>query len=781
MDIDFEKIEALFRSSVGPHLLEHEFYQVLHEAGLGRPEYFLVPKDGRVTQEGLDRLSADRVVLKIISPLIIHKSDVKGVQFVLKDVHVVNAAIDKMLETVPRNFLNWISDHPLESGGDSLTLDSVREQVLGVLVCSLVRYRRFGFGSEILVGIRNSLEFGPVVTMGIGGLDVEYLAERIKEGQALAIGSPYLTEREAVPDLLESLSFYDKLVRPHRGRPPRLSSEKLVDLFWRFMQLARHFSPFVESGEFVIEEAEVNPFVIHDDSLVPLDAVCRISRDAQITDSRPSNAIRFLLKPESVGIIGVSEKMNLGRIILKNILKGGFERERVHVVKPGLEEIEGCQCVDTVAALPETVDMFVLAVGAGQSLEVMRDIIEYEKARSVIIIAGGIGEKEGTEDLESEIKTLLTAGRKEGKPVPVVNGGNCLGIFSRLGRYDTTFIPDYKLYDLPRRETREASLALVSQSGAFMISQMSKMPLLVPAYAVSIGNQIDLTLSDYLYYFLENEDIRVVAVYAEGFLPGDGLAFTQAAQELVKRGTSVVVYKAGKSPEGQVAMASHTASVAGDYRISRAVLEQAGVIVAEDIDRFETTVKSLLFLEGKKIRGNRVGLISNAGFECVIMSDSLKDDYELELARFSPKTEDRIREIMKPLEIDKLQDIRNPVDITPVAHDEAFCQAVESILDDPQVDCAVISPLPMSPAMNTLRPSDFHSEDLEREGSTPLRLIEILKKTDKPCVVSIDTGEIYDPMRELMERGGVPIFRHCDDALRFLRKFIGARRSLSRS
>ncbi|MFC2157801.1 acetate--CoA ligase family protein [Acidobacteriota bacterium] len=781
MDIDFEKIETIFRSSGDLQLLEHEFYQVLHEMGLGRPEYFLVPKGGEVTQEGLDKLPADRVVIKIISPLIIHKSDVKGVQFVQKNVDVVNATIEQMVDSVPGNFLNWAAAHQVETGMSHLTIEEVREQVFGVLVSSLVRYRRFGFGSEFLVGIRTSREFGPVVTMGLGGIDVEYLADRIREGQDLAIASPYLVDRHEIKALLERLSFYDKLVRPHRGRSPRLSSEKLIEVYFQFMELARHFSPYQDSGEYVIEEAEVNPFVIHEDRLIPLDAVCRISQKSESKKSCPFENIKFLLKPENIGIIGVSEKMNLGHIILENILKNGFDKEKVYVVKRGLDRIEGCLCVSAVSDLPETVDMFVLAVGAEQSLEVMRDLVNSEKARSVIIIAGGIGEKEGTEDLEQQIKNLLGEARKQGTLTPVVNGGNCLGIFSRPGSYDTTFIPDYKLYDLPRKGTRESGLVILSQSGAFMISLMSKIPSIVPTFAVSIGNQIDLTLSDYMNYFREIENIQVLAVYAEGFLPGDGLAFAQAARELVRQGKSVVTYKAGRSPEGQTAMASHTASVAGDYRITKAVLEQAGVIVEESISQFETTVKNLLFLKNKKIKGNRTGLISNAGFECVIMSDNLKNDYELELAQFSTQTQERLQKIMLPLGIDRLQDIHNPVDITPVANDEVFCQAVEAILDDPDVDCAVISPMPMSPAMNTLPPSDFHREDLCRPGSTPLRLIEIFRKTDKPFVISIDTGEIYRPMRDLLEDNGIPIFSHCDAALGFLRKFIGVRRSSSRS
>jgi acyl-CoA synthetase (NDP forming) len=403
----------------------------------------------------------------------------------------------------------------------------------------------------------------------------------------------------------------------------------------------------------------------------------------------------------------------------------------------------------------------------------MRDLIEAQKARSVIFIAGGMGEKEGTEDIEQGIRSLIRGGRAAGRQVPVVNGGNSLGIFSRPGKYDTTFIPEHKIFSLPRGDVRPHPLAYISQSGAYMISRMSQLPGIEPAYAVSIGNQIDLTISDYLNYLKDRDEARVFALYIEGFLPGDGLALAKAARAVAAQpGKAVVAYKAGRSPEGRAATASHTASVAGDYAVSRAVLQRAGVIMAGTIDEFEDTVKGLCFLADKTVRGTRVGLISNAGFECVIMSDSISNEPSLELARFSASTVGRIARALDPLGITRLQDIRNPMDVMPVADDGAFAACAEAILEDENVDCAVVSPLPMSPAMNTLAASDFHGEDLMREGSTPRRLIDLFRRTDKPFVVSIDSGRPYLPMKELLEKEGVPVFRRCDEAVAFLRRYV---------
>ena len=762
-------MDRIFNQAEGRNLFEHEVYALLRAAGISTPSFFFLPRGGKITDKDLSGFTGTRVVLKVASPRILHKSDVGGVRFVERSADIVNSTVREMIEAVPGAYLEWLG--PTQESG-SLSEDQIRADIRGILICSVVEFSNRGFGSEILLGLRSTREFGPVVTMGLGGLEVEYLAKRIREGQALAISSAHLMQPGKSLPLLKKLAFFEKITAPFRGEEALLAPEELDDVYQRFGALGRRYSAFSEESGVVLEEAEVNPFVFSGGSLVPLDWLARISEDKTTLTQRPLSQIKALLEPESIGIIGVSEKMNIGHIILNNILANGFPKERLTVVKPGLETIEGCRCVPTLADLPQTVDLFVLTLGAEQSAVVMQELISFEKARSVIIIAGGLGEKKGTKSLENDIKTQIAEGRAAGQITPVVNGGNCLGIYSRPGRYDTTFVPRHKLYNQPRQGVMPKKLALISQSGAYMISRMSKLPMIEPTFAVSIGNQIDLTLSDYLHYLKDRDEVDVFAVYIEGFLPGDGLIFARAVREINDLGKTVIVYKAGRSPEGKAATASHTASVAGDYPVTRAVLEQAGALVAEDVFSFETFVKGALFLADKTIRGRQVGMISNAGFECVIMSDSIAGEGGLVLAEFSPQTVARIGRHLQPLGIDRLQDVRNPIDITPVADDKTFAEVAEAMLDDPGIHCAVISPLPMSPAMQTLAPSDFHREDLSREGSTPRRLIELFRKSDKPFVVNIDTGEPYDPMVDMLEDAGIPVFRHSDEAVSFLRRYI---------
>jgi acyl-CoA synthetase (NDP forming) len=154
------------------------------------------------------------------------------------------------------------------------------------------------------------------------------------------------------------------------------------------------------------------------------------------------------------------------------------------------------------------------------------------------------------------------------------------------------------------------------------------------------------------------------------------------------------------------------------------------------------------------------------------MADNLKNEEEFELAQFTPKTIKRITELLEKSGITRLQDVQNPLDTTPVADDAVFVQCVEAMLDDENVDCAVVSPVPMAPSMQTLIPGRFHDENLYHPDSVVMRLISVFHKTEKPFVVNIDAGEIFKPMIDCLEQAGVPTFKRSDVAVKFLRKYI---------
>ncbi len=776
MRINFEKINDVFRSAENEgrnFLLEHEVYQILKQVGIKTPKCLFVKKSQRIKQEDLAPFRKSDLVVKVVNPFIVHKTDVGGIRFTEKNAAKVNRTCRTMLENIPKRYLEWVKKFPEAKKGKVQTLKQIEQEIRGFLICETVEYDKTGFGTELLMGLRHSREFGPIATIGVGGVEIEYLSERIKEGKAVSIGSPHILFKKDILRILEPLAIYDKLVGKVRGKEALITKDELVETYFRFLQLGAYFSPYKFDHPYVIEEAEVNPFVAQNKRLIALDGMCRFSRNHVESRNNRYENIRYLAKPRTIGIIGVSEKRNVGHIILNNILKQGFPNWNVYVVKPGVDEIEGCVCVPRIQDLPRTVDLFVITVAAEQNYDVVKELVEHGKARSAIIIAGGLGEKKGTQVLEDKIKEVLHKGMEEHKLTPVVNGGNCLGIYSNPGKYDTTFVPDYKL---PRISGRKTNLVYLSQSGAFMISRMSKLPNIEPLYAVSIGNQIDLTVSDYLNYFKDDDEAKVFGVYVEGFLPADGLAFAQAACQIVRQeGKMVVLYKAGRTPEGRRATASHTASVAGDYSVAKAISEEAGVIVADSIFDFENYVKNLSFLADKVVRGNRIALISNAGFECVTMADNLKNDHEFVLATLTKKTKIKMAVLMEKLGIHRLQDVKNPMDTTPVADDAVFADCVKAMLEDENVDCAIVSPVPMTPSMQTLVPNRFHRENVYHPKSIAMRLIDVFHQTDKPFVVNLDAGDIFAPMVDCLEQAGVPTFKRSDIAVKFLRKYINNR------
>jgi acyl-CoA synthetase (NDP forming) len=328
------------------------------------------------------------------------------------------------------------------------------------------------------------------------------------------------------------------------------------------------------------------------------------------------------------------------------------------------------------------------------------------------------------------------------------------------GKYNTLFIPEHKL---PLRSRGEPDpVALISQSGAFAISRLSKHPRLTPKYVVTCGNQMDATLGDFLERLGEDESIKVFAVYIEGFKSLDGDKLVRSCARITSSGRTVIAYRGGRSPAGAAASASHTASIAGDYAVTRELLSQAGAIVAESLDAFDDALSAFTLLREKRRGGRRLGALSNAGFECVAMADSLGP---LELAAFSPETTARLAAAYEKAGIAGIVDLHNPADLTPMADDEAYEECFRAILDDPGVDCGIAGIVPLAAALRSLDSGPDYAGDLRREDGIPARYGRLMAASAKPWVAVVDSGPLYDALASALESRGVPTFRSADRAL----------------
>jgi acyl-CoA synthetase (NDP forming) len=677
--------------------------------------------------------------VKVASSAVVHRSEVGGVAVVANRRGAIVHAIAEMERQVPR------------------------EGLRGFTINEFVPHQG-PFGAELLLGVRDTADFGPVVTFGAGGIYTEFLARHFAPGAGAAIFPVSETDRDAIARRLSQLPVVQLLTGGVRGQAAQVPLAALVDAVEIFAALGRAYVP----GHFT--ECEVNPLALASgDGLVALDVLIRRGYEpAPAAAPRPYHKIEYLLTPRRVAIVGVSESLNPGRIILNNLLREGFPADDLWVVKPGVEQIAGCRAVPDLGALPGRVDLLVLAVSAAQVPGLLLQCLGRHAAESVVVIPGGLEEKAGGASL-APVHAALAEARRTDWQGPVINGGNCLGIRSVPGRCDTMFIPPEKM---PARTGPAAPLAFISQSGAFAIARSSTLARLNPRYMVTVGNQVDLTIGDYLTYFAEHDsDVEVFAVYVEGFRPLDGLRTVRAARTLTARGKTVLLYRAGRTSAGAAASASHTASIAGDYAVTRELAQQAGVVVAESLADFDDLVALFVALQGRVPAGWGLGAVSNAGFECVAMADTLGC---FSLAPLAAATRARLAGVLAAARVDALVDIHNPLDLTPMAGDAVYEEAVAALLDDPGVDVAVVGCVPLTAALSTLPPGAGHGEDVAAGTAVGSRLARLFARLRKPWVVVVDSGAQYDPMANLLIGAGVPVFRTADRALRLLGIYGGA-------
>lgn len=204
--------------------------------------------------------------------------------------------------------------------------------------------------------------------------------------------------------------------------------------------------------------------------------------------------------------------------------------------------------------------------------------------------------------------------------------------------------------------------------------------------------------------------------------------------------------------------------------VTRELARAAGVLVAESLEDFDDLLRLAVALETPIKAGARLGLVSNAGFECVAMADSLGD---FVTAKFSAATDAALGDIFKRARLDTIVDVHNPLDLTPIMNDEAFVASVRVMLLDDDVDLGVVGCVPLSAAIATLPRGAEHQEDLARPEAIGPRLVALRREIAKPFVVVIDSGPLYDPLVRLLEEGGICTFRRADRALNLLGRLAG--------
>ena len=730
---------------------EDEVYNVLNLLGFETPETIFVTSAEEIDDEALASLPGDRVVCKFISPQVAHRTEHGGIVFTDKDplkLHEVFAEFGSIASRLGVELSGMLVARMLDIN------DSVPRQ--------------------LILSLRQDRAFGPIVAAGLGGTGTEVWNDGLRKDRGLRVmAASMCAENEFVEQALAGTTFFPMISGNTRvSSRPMLEPGTFIEAVRRFASLAASFSPLSDGTPVTIEELEVNPLQITGGGrLVPLDAMMKLSRIKGSREAAPQDKIDRLLRPESMLVIGASaSKVNMGRVILKNLASSEtIPLEKIYLIHPEADEIEGCAAFRSPADLPEKVDATVFTIPASEESEaLLEELILGERTESIILISGGYGETEGGRELSLRLKKAIADGRDFPGGGTIVNGPNCMGIISEPGGYNTFFLPEYK-FPLEGEFGRRS--AVISQSGAWLVTLLNtQASFLQPRYMITVGNQIDLTITDHLENISSDPDIDLFCIYIEGFCAWEGERFLELARGINSSGHSIILYKAGRTAEGAAAVASHTAAMAGDYAVLERLLRDAGVYVADSLEEMEDAMKVLTLLEGRRAAGNRVAISSDAGFECSVAADRLGS---MELAGFS----DRTIELLGKLLPTGFIDVHNPIDATPAITTEKYGMCIEAVLADENVDCVIVSNVASTPFQENLPAAPGHSEDINRESSHPNTIIRLFRSTDKPMVVCLNEGAIYDPAVEMMERAGVPVFRKIDRATRAMDIFLKIRRS----
>ncbi len=721
------------------NLTEVEVYDIFKVLKLNVPLYVYMTKNdidiNGFSKKIFESIKTDKIVIKIVSSTNLHKTDSGGVKIVERN--------EEKIKEVLRRILDF-------------------KDIDGVLAMEFITHSPFAIGEELLLGAKNDEAFGPIITIGPGGTHTESFIKALRKDIAPSFLCVYSVNGEDdIERFIENTWIFNYLLGKVRGLKQLCDKKEIIQWIEGIIKLTKYFND--EGDEFTIEEVEVNPLALSNGKLYSLDGVLRFRKSENKKRDIPSNgAINSIVEPKTIAIVGVSEKkMNMGRIILNNTIKAGFDKKNIFVIKEGVNEIDGVKAYPDIKSLPSKIDMCVVAVPVEGLIEVMRDISESGKMNGVVLITGGVGEKSGSEDIAKKINDFIKLAREKNKNF-ALNGGNCMGIVLNNSKVNTFFIPEYKMHYPLGSNPYMVKSAFVSQSGAFVISTLTKIPYVIPDYTITVGNQQDITVVDYLDYFSKT-DVKVILSYIEGFKYKDGFRLVEIVKRARNYGKVVVLYKAGRTSLGQKAVMGHTASIAGNYLIFEKLLKEAGAIVCDDFEEFCDMSFLSTYLSKYEIKGKKAFLISNAGFETTGMADNISF---LNVEKPSDKLKEKIDEILKKYKLDSIVDFKNPMDTTPMAGDDAIKDIINGVIDE--YDVILLSMVPLTPNLNTLPSCSNYPDNLERS------FINYITGVKKPVIFCVASGNLYDPYVEYASRKGFVTFRTVDRMVKTVEKYLKA-------
>ncbi len=396
--------------------------------------------------------------------------------------------------------------------------------------------------------------------------------------------------------------------------------------------------------------------------------------------------IARLLRPRSIAVVGASDKPGaLGASLIGNIDRAGFTGA-VYPINPNRATLGARACLPSVDALPEGVDVAVLAIPRALVLDAVRGLAA-RKAGSAIIFAAGFAE-----DGEAGMAEQLEIARIAVESGMVIEGPNCLGMVNHVDGVPLTFV---ETAIVPPGGRKAASI--VSQSGA-MAAVLSTTLLsrdLALAYSVSTGNEAASGVEDYLDWLVDDADTRVIAMMVEQFRKP--ARFLAAAERARAAGKPIVLLHPGKSAAARESAATHTGAMAGDYSLMRAKVERAGVIFAETLQELGD-ITEILIRCAPLTHPSAAVLGESGAFKALTLD--LAEGLGLPLADLHDADSPALRAALPPF-----VPVSNPLDITAqgLSQPVIYTDSLGALMDDARVGAVLAGIIQSDPVTSKIK------------------------------------------------------------------------------
>ncbi|MBO8137389.1 MAG: acetate--CoA ligase family protein [Desulfotomaculum sp.] len=444
--------------------------------------------------------------------------------------------------------------------------------------------------------------------------------------------------------------------------------------------------------------------------------------------------LKTFFNPNSVAVVGASAAPGkIGNAVMKNIISSKFKGE-IYPINPKGGYIEGIKTYRSLSEIGKPVDMVVISVPAKICISVVEEAAGLG-IKNLVILSAGFKET-GSDGMELE-KKLVEIVKKNNMNML---GPNCVGIMDTITPINASF---------SSVSPNKGNIAFISQSGAMLVSLVdwSQETGLGFSRVISLGNKALLNEADFINATADDPNTSVILAYIEDVT--DGKKFLEAAKKAASK-KPVIVFKSGTSQAGAQAASSHTGALAGSDLAYETAFEHCGVIRARSIT--ELLNLAAAFSKQPIPKSSRVAVITNAGGPGIITTDAIENN-GLNMARFSKNTIEALRKNL-PAEAN----IYNPVDVLGDANEDRFEFALDKVLADPNVDCAVVLLCPTA-------------------ITDPVAIANAIVKVnktypEKPLFTSFMGGSTVEEGVKIVSKAGIPNFTFPEPAIHCIKGMI---------